>query len=96
MPQSQACFMNTTVTRSQSNIAALRCGRTRDLLQDHEANKSVTTAQCYVVTRTRICEECFQHLDEFRFFSGSLLCIRKKWPLSFDIAENPKHTDMLL
>lgn len=83
MPQSKACFMNTTVTRSQSKIAALRYSRTRDLLQEDEANKSVTTAQCHVVTRTRIREECFQHFDEFRLFSGSLLCIRKKWPLSF-------------
>ncbi len=56
--------MTSTVTRSQSNRAALGCGGTRDSHHGCADDKSAATVWCYHVNMTKISEECFQHLVE--------------------------------
>ncbi len=56
--------MSSTVTRSQSNRAALGCGGTRDSHHGCADDKSAATAWCYHDNMTNISEECFQHLVE--------------------------------
>ncbi len=53
--------MTSTVTRSQSNRAHLRCGGTRDSHHGYAADKSAATARCYHVNMD---QNLFQDLVE--------------------------------